>query len=545
MKPDILIIIPARGGSKGIPRKNLRSLNGKPLLSYAITAAFKSIYEPDIYVTSEDDEILSLALKFGVKIHKRDAEKALDNTTLDPVIYDAYQYASIKEEKNYDIIVTLQPTSPLVKTESIDKAIERLLDNREIDTVISAKDDTHLTWRKEDGVFLPNYPKRVNRQYLPPTYKETGAFLITRAGCISEQNRIGDNVDLYLLNAGESIDVDKYEDWILCEYYLRRKKILFVVSGYEEIGLGHVYNTLLLANDILNHEISFLVDKKSKLAMNKISEYNYPVFLQKNENILEDIKLFNPHMVINDILDTSSSYMFELRKMGVAIVNFEDLGDGASFADLVINAIYPEQESLPNHYFGPRYFCLRDEFLLSPSKKISTEVNNVLIAFGGVDPNNYTHKVLEAIYDYCIKKKIKINIVAGLGYKKYETLKEFNGSNVVKNSSNISKYMLKADIIFTSAGRTTYEAAAIGTPTIVIAQNGREMTHFFASSEYGFLNLGLGTMLSTEYILMCFRDLVESVETRKQMNAKMQRVDLTQGRSNVKQLICQLLEWEQ
>lgn len=539
---NILIVIPARGGSKGIPRKNVRSLNGKPLLSYTLSAAYNSVYAPDIYVTSEDEEILSLALKYNVKIHKRNLEKAHDNTTLDPVIYDVYQKALIQEAKKYDIIVTLQPTSPLIKTETIDMAIEKLLNNSEIDTIISAKEDTHLTWRKENDYFIPNYNKRVNRQYLPATYKETGAFLITRSKVLTEHSRLGSNVDLYLLEGGESIDVDTYDDWILCEYYLKRKKILFVVSGYKEIGLGHVYNTLLIANDILNHEITFLVDKKSKLAMNKISEYNYPVYIQKNENIVDDIRSFNPDMVINDQLDTSSTYMWELKNLVVNIVNFEDLGEGASYADLVFNPIYPEQKSLPNHFFGPKYFCLRDEFLLTPPKKITEDVNNVLLTFGGVDPNNYTFEVLEAIYDYCLKKNIKIYVIAGLGYNKYDTLKKFKEIHIVNNSSNISEYMLKADIIFTSAGRTTYEAAAIGTPTIVMTQNQRERTHFFATEKYGFFNLGLGSSLSYEYILKSFQNLVESVETRKYMNSLMREIDLTQGRYNVKQLISNILE---
>jgi len=542
MKDNILIVIPARGGSKGIPRKNLRSLNGQPLLSYVIKAALKSSHNPDIYVSSEDEEILSLALKYGVNIHKRHPDRARDETTLDPVIYDVYRYASKHGTRKYDIIVTLQPTSPLITPVSIDNAIGRLITNPWIDTVISAKDNTHLTWRKENERFLPNYAKRLNRQYLPPIFKETGAFLITRSSIITDHNRIGSNVDLYLLTGGESIDIDTYDDWRLCEYHLKKKRILFVVAGYNEIGLGHVYNTLLLANDILNHEIYFLADAKSKLALDKIAERNYQVVMQEHGDIIDDICLLEPHMVINDRLDTSLTYIQGLKKLAIKVVNFEDLGEGTAFADLVINAIYPEQDILPNHYFGHKYFCLRDEFLLSPKKTVTRDVEHVLLTFGGVDPNNYTFKVLETIYNYCIRKHIQIMVIAGFGYNKYDTLKQFKHINIIRNSGNISDYMLKADVIFTSAGRTTYEAAAIGTPTIVMAQNSRETTHFFASKEFGFLNLGLGTSLSSDDILHSFQKLVESAETRQYMGELMKQVDLTQGRANVKNLISQLLE---
>jgi len=542
MESNILIVIPARGGSKGIPRKNLRSLNGKPLISYAINIALKSSYNPDIYVSSDDEEILSIAEKYGVNIHSRESKNAQDSTTLDPVIYDVFQYACKVNNKKYYTIVTLQPTSPLLSTHSLDMAIGKILEDKDTDTIISATEDTHLTWRQENGSFYPNYTKRVNRQYLQPTFKETGAFLITKESVLTEESRIGSRVDLYLLSGAESIDIDTYDDWNLCEYYLKRKKVLFVVSGYQEIGLGHVYNTLLLANDILNHEVCFLVDRKSDLAYRKICERNYKVYQQEYENIASDIKKLGPDVVVNDTLDSSPAYIMDIKKTGAKVVTFEDLGGGAQFADLVINAMYPESEILPNHYFGHRYFCLRDEFLLTPEKRIRDTVKRVLLAFGGVDPNNYTYKVLQSIYEYATSNEIEISIVAGFGYNKFETLEGFENIKIVSNSSNISDYMYKADIIFTSAGRTTYEASAIGTPTIVMAQNNREMTHFFASREFGFMNLGLGFNLSNQSILSAFKKVVESVNRRKHMSNMMKAVDLKQGRRNVNHLISQVLE---
>jgi len=539
---NILLIIPARGGSKAIPRKNIRSLKGEPLIAYVIKTAKKSFFKPDIYVSSDDDEILNIAEKYGIKTHKRDPEKARDDTTLDPVVYDVYQYATMQENKIYNIIITLQPTSPLLSVESLDKAIYMMIKNPAIDTIISAKESTHLSWRRENDRYFPNFTKRVNRQYLTPTFIETGAFLITRARFITEQSRIGSNVELYLLNGKESIDINTFDDWNLCEYHLRRKKILFVTTGNKEVGLGHVYNTLLIANDITNHEIIFLVDAQSQPAYNKIAEQGYQVYIQRNNNIIEDIKYFSPDIVINDRLDTTKAYMQSLKDIGVKVVNFEDLGEGAVFADIVINAIYPEREILPNHYFGSKYFLLRDEFILSPKKDISETVSNVLIAFGGVDPNNYTEKVLKSVYDYCIENNIKINVIAGLGYDFYETIKPFKRIEVFKNTKKMSEHMLKADILFTSAGRTIFEAASIGIPTIVLAQNSRELSHFFASAENGFLNLGLGTLITPNDILYNFRNIVESFEIRRHMNTLMKQTDLTKGRTNVIKLISKLLE---
>ena len=539
---NILAIIPARGGSKGIPRKNLRLLNGKPLIYYSIKTALSSKYNFDVYVSSEDDEILNIATQFGAKVHKRDISIADDKTTLDPVIYDCYTYAKTIENKEYSFIITMQPTSPLLKSSSLDNAIDKVLNNGDIETVIAAKDNTHLSWRREENRFLPNYKKRVNRQYLTPTFTETGGFFITRQDIISPTNRIGKNVELYILSNGEEIDIDTYEDWNICEYYLRRKHILFVVTGNSKVGLGHVYNTLLIANDILNHKITFLVDKDSQMAYDKIASNNYSVFMQKENDIVDDIKKINADVIINDRLDTDKNYVNSLKELSLKVINFEDLGDGSKSADLVINAIYPEKQILKNHYFGHKYFILRDEFIYSKQKEDIRNVKKILITFGGVDPNNYTKKVLEVIYDYCNLNKIDITVITGFGYKEYSSLKKFEKINIQENVTNISKYMLEADLIFTSAGRTTYEVASIGTPAIVMAQNERELTHFFASSEFGFLNLGLGYNIDNNVLYNKFLELINSRENRKYMSELMKKVDLKNNRKRVVKLIQNLIE---
>ncbi len=539
---SVLVVIPARGGSKGIPRKNLRSLQGKPLLYYAIHTALQSRYSPDIYVSSDDDEILSLSRKIGAKTIQRSSQISKDATTLDPVIYDAFKKIEQLENKAYDLIVTLQPTSPLLKANSLDEAIGILQRHPEIETVISATDDTHLTWKKENDRYVPNYNKRVNRQYLTPVFKETGGFLITRSNIITESSRIGKEVELYLLESGESIDIDTYEDWNLCEYYLKRKKILFVVSGYREIGLGHVYNTLQIANNILDHQIAFLVDTKSQMAFDKIASRNYMVYMQENEDIGDDIKRISPDIVINDRLDTELAYVSALKSLGIKVINFEDLGAGARKADLVINAIYPEKEILPHHYFGHQYFILRDEFLFSEPRTVSKKVSRVLLTFGGVDPNNYTRKVLESIYDYCLQNSITLSVVAGFGYRDYHTLKKFTHITVHKNAVDIAEHMKQADIIFTSAGRTVYEIASLHIPAVVLAQNERELSHFFASEAYGFTNLGLGYNVDNEALLRVFQNLVESYESRKEVGLLMEKTDLRQGRKRVLKLIKNIVE---
>lgn len=536
-EPKVLIVIPARGGSKGIPRKNMRPLNGKPLIWYSIRNALNSTFKPNVCVSSDDDEILQYAATLGVVALKRPDELGGDKVTLDPVVHHAVEFVEKEIGSRFDLIVTMQPTSPLLKSSSLDSAIRQALHEVEIDTVISAKEDTHLSWRFEEERFVPNYSARVNRQQLPAEYRETGGFFISRRRVVSEASRIGGYISLYLLDNAEAIDIDDYDHWALCEYHLRRKKVLFVVAGNRTIGLGHVYNALLLAHEILDHDIAFLVDNDSQLAKEKIQESNYTVIMQGNENLIEDIKHINPDVVVNDRLDTSADYIFALKELGCFVVNFEDLGPGAKHADLVINAIYPELELYPNHYFGHTYFALRDEFVRLPVKRVDERVRKVLVTFGGVDPNDYTSKVISEIFEYCRKHAIKVEVIAGFGYAGKIDLSSFNDLDFVSNVSNMAQHILDADIIFTSAGRTTYEVASIGTPAIVLAQNQREMTHFFARQEHGFINLGLGYCLDEGRILAEFERLVGDYQLRRHMNSLMLSADLRHSKQNVVNLV--------
>jgi spore coat polysaccharide biosynthesis predicted glycosyltransferase SpsG len=539
---NVLIIIPASGASKDIPRKNIRSLNGKPLIYYSIKNSLSSSFIPDVYVVSEDSEILMLAHKFGAKTFSINKNILENNKNLNAVIFETVCYAEKKEKKEYDFIVIFHPSSPLLKFQSVDNALKKMQENTQVDSIVSGKEENYLIWKSSDDKLLfEDFETniKVNSSVL---YKENGGFLVSKREIITLNNRIGFNIEFCLLNNGEDIDIQNTDDWNLCEYLLKRKKILFVVCGNSEIGLGHVYNTLIIANDILNHHIEFLVDDKSEMALKKIASKNYTVTIQKNKNIIDDIKLISPDLIINDKLDTSKEYIQNINQMGFKCINFEDLGEGSKYADLVFNAIYSEKEKVKNHYFGQDYFILRDEFLFDFSIKKIGKVEKVLLTFGGVDPCNLTLKVLKAIYKYCHDNNIILDIVAGIGYNKFDTLLIFENINIHKNVLNISNFMFSSDVVFTSAGRTIYEIASLGVPSIVLAQNNRELTHLFASKENGFINMGLGVDQNEESILEQFLQLINSHEDRVNANKLMLNQNLKKGRKRVNFLINNLIE---
>jgi len=181
----ILAVIPARAGSKGIPNKNIRIINGKPLIYYSIKNALSSSLITDVVITTDSDAVRIIAEKMGAKVKIRDKRLCEDDVTLDAVIYDA-----ITANENWDYIVTMQPTSPTLKVSTLDKALKFAIEN-DYDTVISAINKPHLSWGIVDGKPTPNYKERLNRQYLPPCFMETGRLLFQRQMLLKKIQGLG------------------------------------------------------------------------------------------------------------------------------------------------------------------------------------------------------------------------------------------------------------------------------------------------------------------------------------------------------------------
>ncbi|MDO5810413.1 MAG: UDP-2,4-diacetamido-2,4,6-trideoxy-beta-L-altropyranose hydrolase [Methanobrevibacter sp.] len=537
----ILVVIPARGGSKGIPRKNIRLLDNKPLISYTINIARHSSYVDDVVVTTDDSEIALISEKFGASVVRRSEELSSDEIPLDPVIYDAMNQKEKQAFDEYDIVITLQPTSPLIKTSTLDAAIEKFEDFS-IDSVISVVDDRHLSWGFDEANqrYFPNYIERKNRQYLPKEFRETGAILATRRSFVHEDSRLGTNIELIEVSREESVDIDNYEDWWIAENYLQKKRIAIVVNAYDEIGTGHVYRCLSIASKLVFHEVLFLLDENHQLGIDIVENYNYPYKLYDGiDDLMGLLRMYSPQLVMNDVLDTSREYVSMLKNEGYFVVNFEDLGTGTEVADVVFDALYEHEIGEDKIFTGHKYYILKDEFYFQPQKIITHNVNNVLITFGGTDPNNFTEKVIDSILS--TNYEGRINVILGLGYSGLEDLIGKYESNqaiqIYRNVSNISEFMFKADLIFTSAGRTMYEICSLGVPTICLCQNERELTHVFANESNGFINMGLGEDVGRQQIIDEFINLVNNYDLRVEMNKKMLNVDLKNGFENIWSII--------
>lgn len=538
----ILAIIPARGGSKGVPRKNIRLLNGKPLIAYAIERALHSRYITAVVVSTDSREIADVAQRYGVGVIERDPALAGDQVTLDPVIYQAAEIAEQRFGDKFDAVITMQPTSPLLTQETLDQAIASFLAG-DLDTLISVVNRPHLSWGKDEaGKIFPLYEERKNRQELPPHYVETGAFLIAKRTCIRPDTRIGRTVSVYEVPARESVDIDGSEDWILADSLLRRKRILFRVDGHIEIGLGHIYNCLTLAFSLIGHEVLLLTHEEAIIGIQKIKETNLPYrTFRREEEFAAIIEAFQPDVWVNDCLNTSAAYIRELKALVPRVVTIEDLGSGTKEADAVINALYDETEPRGNVYSGYQYVCLRDEFQMEEPKPFSPEVKNIVVFFGGTDPSNLNRLVYDGILAQGERfSGISFSFITGMGY-------DYEGNGVVTRSGKniyvypnvprVTKYLKQADLVVMGQGRSIFEVAAMGVPAVVLSQNEREMTHSFAQMEHGFLNLGLGQNVNPSVITNTLDWLIHTEAVRENMRRLMLKVPLKSGLARVKRII--------
>ena len=483
----VLAIIPARAGSKGIPNKNIRIIGGHPLIYYSIKNALSSQYITDVIITTDSDHVRIIGEQMGAKVKWRDKSLCGDEVTLDAVIADA-----IPINERWDYIITMQPTSPTLRVETLDAAIKYAIDSN-LDTLISAINSPHLSWGEKDGKKVPNYTERLNRQYLPPCYMETGAFVVSRASVVTPKTRIREKVDVYEIPEDESQDIDTLEDLRSVAATLEREKVAIYVNGNNKRGIGHIYRALELADEFYSKpDIYYDINQTDPKVFGVTTHTLIPV------NGIHD--LFNRcqkeeyTVFINDILTTSLDYMIGLRSVlpKTKIVNFEDDGEGIFKADLVFNALY-HQDDLPHVKAGEKYYISGKTFMFYEPIKIKEKVKKVFISFGGADPQNYSDRLLDMICkeeykDYqfvVVLGRAKCNVDALLEYNKYDNIE------VLYDISNMPEIMSSCDIGVTSRGRTGYELAILGIPSISMAQNHREEKHGFVCNENGFSYIGL------------------------------------------------------
>lgn len=224
---EILAIIPARGGSKSIPRKNIKPILGKPMIYYSIEACFKSKYITRFVVSTEDKEIKEVACAFGAEVIDRPLELAQDETKTAPVML---QVADVLEHQGYkpDYVVLIQPTSPFRTSEFVDQALEFMFSKPQCDSCFSGFSigNTHSKWKElHDGKLtaLYDYHQRPRRQDLECHYNllsENGAFYAIKYNVFKQvKDFVGENPCVFLSDM--TFDIDEPQDFEKAEEIIK------------------------------------------------------------------------------------------------------------------------------------------------------------------------------------------------------------------------------------------------------------------------------------------------------------------------------------
>ncbi len=238
IKPEILVLIPARGGSKGIPRKNIRPFAGYPLIAYSIAAALQAETVTRVIMSTDDEEIAEVARQHGAEApFLRPAELAQDQTTDLPVFQHALEWLAEHEDYHPEVVLHLHPTSPVRPRGCLDQAVRLLLDHPNADcvrSIVEPGQSPYKMWRIEEqtGNMIPlltasgiSEPYNTPRQMLPATYLQTGHVNAIRPGAILGGSMTGGVILPLIIDAAYEVDLDTLADWERGEWMVAKNDL--------------------------------------------------------------------------------------------------------------------------------------------------------------------------------------------------------------------------------------------------------------------------------------------------------------------------------
>lgn len=301
-------------------------------------------------------------------------------------------------------------------------------------------------------------------------------------------------------------------------------KILFRTVGNYQMGMGDLWGSIALADEFrhVTQDIFFIVgnDEESKELLKR---KGYPFKEARTfEEELEILEKYELHILIVNQLNNPPDYMEALRKYAKLLVTIDDAGDGAKFAHLNINVLYP----IPGSISDLGYIPLREEFqeLNKSSRKIKDKISTLLVTQGGSDPHAFTLKILRALDR--IQDDLSIISVIGPAFRNHKeldhTLKGMKKQvKVVHNAQNMAELMWESDIAITAGGITMFELACVGTPSIVIcAYEYEQETAQRLEKEGIVMNLGFGSDVQEEIITSWVASLMKNKALREEMSKR-------------------------
>lgn len=222
-KDKVIVVIPARSGSKGIPKKNIAPLNGKPLMAYTIEAAFRSNVTTHIYVSTDSEEFAKIALQYGAEAIMRPENLSNDLASTEDVLIHAIEYLNEKKGISPELVMTLPPTSPLRSSDTIASFFKEYKSKEsDFDAMTTFTKRYDDMWISKNGVFarlFPDAPRR--RQEREPLFLENSAIYITKTESLLKTNSIlGNRCAGFVIQEREAVDINEPMDLLWAEFLM-------------------------------------------------------------------------------------------------------------------------------------------------------------------------------------------------------------------------------------------------------------------------------------------------------------------------------------
>lgn len=304
----IIAVIPARGGSKGIPHKNIKMLLGKPLIGWSLAQVKNSKYIDEYFVSTDNNKIAKISEEFGAKIVKRPKRISGDNASTESALIHISQELNY----NFDVMIVLQCTSPMRYPEQIDEAIEKMF-KENADSLLTGSLNTVFFWDNNGSPLNYDYKKRPRRQDKNWEFVENGSFYIFKKHILLETgNRLGGKISQYLMPKWMSFEIDEPFDFELIKFLMRFKYlknhelndkiskiklVLFDVDGVFTDG-----SVSLDSNGVESISFSRIDGKGVELLRNK--NYFLGVISSENNHLvkkrMQKLKIENIHLGIKN-----------------------------------------------------------------------------------------------------------------------------------------------------------------------------------------------------------------------------------------------------
>jgi YrbI family 3-deoxy-D-manno-octulosonate 8-phosphate phosphatase len=294
-KKNIISIIPARGGSKGIPNKNIIEISGKPLIAWTIEQSISTKTISKTYVSTNDAQIADVAESFGAEIIWRPDELCEDDSTSETALIHALAYLNDEKQVVPDYVVFLQVTSPLRKSSDISNSVLKIISDGADSLFSGSKFDDFLFWEKDRSELKSinyDYHNRGRRQDRLPQFVENGSIYITKPAIILENcNRLGGEISIYEMEFWQTWEIDTMQDIELIEYYIRGKvkstnetlidKIELIVYDFD----GVMTNNKAIVDEKGNESV--MINRGDGLAIAEIKKLNIPqIILSTEKNVV-------------------------------------------------------------------------------------------------------------------------------------------------------------------------------------------------------------------------------------------------------------------